>query len=297
MNQDIFCLSVADVHGNITQYEKIKQLVIEQHISLVFLCGDLLPKDGGSWSPDNKIRTIQMQADFIHNYFIGYLTDLGKLATVCAIFGNDDFKSNYSLLSNINIPRVHFLDTQVIDMTIAGQKVHIAGYPYVGLTPFLHKDWEKRDLKTEQPSYKIYRTDGYVSEKGHHIATDISTHSSTIETDLQQLATMSPPQETIYVFHEAPYDTPLDMIASDNKYIKEGQLHIGSKAIRKFIEEKKPLVTLHGHIHETFDESGEYMWVSGRSVSLAPANDFTSDNLSYIVFPLADAQKATRGSA
>lgn len=47
---------------------KIKSIVAHDKVDFVFLCGDLLPKTGGTWTLDNKIRTIQMQRDFIEDF-------------------------------------------------------------------------------------------------------------------------------------------------------------------------------------------------------------------------------------
>lgn len=47
----------------------------------------------------------------------------------------------------------------------------------------------------------------------------------------------------IQITHNPPYGTYLDMT--------RGGLHVGSKIIRNFIEEKKPLVSFCGHIHES----------------------------------------------
>lgn len=295
MKQQILCLSAADIHGNTVQYEKIIDIVVKRGVSFVFLCGDILPKTGGTWTPENKIRTIKMQADFINDYFIDYLARLGKVARVYAIFGNDDFRSNYGLLRNASIPNVTFLDSEAVRMPIDGQELYVAGYPYVGVTPFLHKDWEKWD-KTPNDKIKQYRSDGYVSRDGKHIAVDLADEAATIEQDLAKLASANDPRKTIYIFHEAPYNTPLDMIAPDNKYIKDGQLHIGSMAIREFIEEKQPLITMHGHIHETFDESGDYKWRSGDSMAITASNDFSSDTLSYVLFSVPDLARVERMS-
>ncbi len=288
MNSQTLCLSAADIHGNITQYEKIKKLVAEKHISFVFLCGDLLPKTGGTWTPENKVRTIQMQADFINDYFLGYLEELGKLAHVYAIFGNDDFRSNYHLASDANIQNVTFLEREVSTLPVEGQELYVAGYPYVGMTPFLHKDWEKWDTEVDKVPHKLYRTDGYSSADGAHFAVERAEDTDTIQGDLAELAKLSDPTKTVYIFHEAPYDTPLDMIAADNKYIKDDLMHIGSVAIREFIEKRQPLVTMHGHIHETFAESGDYKARIGQSLSLTAANDFASDTLSYVLFSLPE---------
>ncbi|MBP9667301.1 metallophosphoesterase family protein [Candidatus Saccharibacteria bacterium] len=296
MKKHFLCISVADIHGNKVQYEKLKQLVRTHKIAFVFLCGDLLPKDGGSWHIDNKVRTIAMQADFINSYFLGYLAELGALAEVYAVFGNDDFMSNYSILSNANIPRVHFLRNQTLQLPI-DDELYVAGYPYIGMTPFLHKDWEKWDVVPNELPHKIYRSDGYVSEEGQHIAVEKADDVSTIKDDLTTLARKSNPKKTIYVFHEAPFNTPLDRISQNNPYIKDGQHNIGSKAIREFIESEQPLLTMHGHIHETYAESGEFTWKSGHSVSITAANDFSSDTLSYVLFTLPDLGRLERLSA
>lgn len=280
------CLSVADIHGNKSQYEKIKRLVKKENISFVFMCGDLLPKDGGSWTIDNKIRTIEMQREFIDEYFIDYLSSLGKLTNVYAIFGNDDFMSNYSYLAQAKIDNVKFLNSETEPLLSPAQGLFVAGYPYIGMTPFFHKDWERWDDKPGSTPHKIYRSDGYCSENGKHIKADLKDSDLTIKKDLEDLAKHSDPKKTIYIFHEAPLDTPLDMIAPDNKYIKEDILNIGSKAVREFIISKKPLLTMHGHIHETFDQSGDFKWQTGDSVSITAANDFTSNKLSCVLFSL-----------
>lgn len=284
MKQPLY-LSVADIHGNKTQYQKLRQVVLEKGVTAVFLCGDLLPKDGGSWHLDNKIRTIAMQKKFIDDFFMDYLADLGKITEVYAIFGNDDFKSNYPKLVEANLPNVYFLDNQVVRLSSSESELYVAGYPYVGITPFLHKDWEKWDTTPNQMPHKTIRTDGYVSaDSAHHPVEYSQKYPSTIADDLNKLAKQSDPAKTIYIFHEAPYDTPLDMIAPDNKYIKDDHLHIGSRAIREFVEIYRPLVTMHGHIHETAQQSGDFKWQCGSSVSFTAANDFSSDTLSYVLF-------------
>lgn len=294
MTQQFLCLSAADIHGNMVQYEKIKEIVMQKHVSFVFLCGDLLPKTGGTWTPENKVRTIKMQQDFINEYFLTYLAELGKLTRVYAIFGNDDFKSNHHLVKGADIPNVTFLDREVERLGVGDQDMYVAGYPYIGVTPFLHKDWERWDKEPGDIAHKLYRTDGYSSADGKHFAVDLNDDTATIRADLEWLAGLSDPRKTVYIFHEAPYDTPLDMIASNNKYIKGDHLHIGSIAIREFIEKEQPLVTMHGHIHETYDESGDYKWQSGKSVSLTAANDFSSNTLSYVLFSLPDMSRVER---
>lgn len=290
-------IAVSDIHGNELQYEKLLQLAINKKIDYIFMGGDLMPKTGGSWSPDNKIRTVRMQRTFIESFFIDYLHRLGKIAPVYAIFGNDDFMSNFNLVTEAGVPNVHFLNNQVIDLQGSSSDVSVAGYSHVALTPFLHKDWEKWDTLPGQTNQKVLRTDGYLIDEHTHTPIDfmeIDKHSSTIKKDLKCLLAESDPRKTIYLFHEAPYDTPIDQVAKDNKYIQADQVHVGSHAIREFIVNNSPLATIHGHIHETFEQSGDFRWLNGVSISFTPANDFTSDQLSYVIFDIETPLNATR---
>lgn len=50
----------------------------------------------------------------------------------------------------------------------------------------------------------------------------------------------------ILAVHDAPYDTKLDIISSG--------LHVGSHAVRNFVEQHQPEIVLCGHIHESCGE-------------------------------------------
>jgi Icc-related predicted phosphoesterase len=119
---------------------------------------------------------------------------------------------------------------------LMNQKVHaagkrfVAGYSYVNETPFLMKDWEK-------PDEKIIR-------------------------DLNAMARKSDPRKTVYVTHAPPLNTGLDVIFSGT--------HVGSAAIREFLEKKQPYLSLHGHIHESPQMSGIWKDVIGGTVAVNP---------------------------
>ncbi|MCH4815439.1 MAG: metallophosphoesterase [Saccharolobus sp.] len=64
--------------------------------------------------------------------------------------------------------------------------------------------------------------------------------------------------KAIYNFHAPPYNTNLDNapLLDENlkPIVKGGEIvytHVGSKSIRRIIEETNPLLGLHGHIHES----------------------------------------------
>ncbi|MBN1896769.1 MAG: metallophosphoesterase [Candidatus Aenigmarchaeota archaeon] len=131
---------------------------------------------------------------------------------------------------------------------IINQKVYplggkyIAGYSFVNEAPILIKDWEKSE--------------------------------SLIEDDLERLSDKSDPRKTIYSMHAPPIGTNLDIIFSGD--------HVGSRAVREFIEKKQPYLTLHGHIHESPRMSGSWKDIIGETISVNPGKG------SILVFGLND---------
>jgi hypothetical protein len=192
--------------------------------------------------------------------------------------------------------RIHFLDNEVVQLPISESGLSVAGYPYVSLTPFLQKDWEKWDDAEGEMLQKNYVLDGYTSENGEHTPISFIKRGirSTVAEDLEQLAKQSNPRKTVYLIHEPPYNTPLDVISKDNKYMKNDSIHIGSKAVRRFIETQQPLLTLHGHIHETFRESGEFLWECKSTKSLTAAYDYRQSSLTYVHFLLPEVKDVER---
>lgn len=111
-------------------------------------------------------------------------------------------------------------------------KFFITGYSYIPPTPFLMKDWEK-------PEEEIFQ-------------------------DLKILSQQTNPRKTVYVFHVPPKNTKLDLLYNGE--------HVGSEAVRKFIQETQPLLSLHGHIHESPDVSGSWKQWIGRTLCVNPGN-------------------------
>lgn len=65
-------------------------------------------------------------------------------------------------------------------------------------------------------------------------------------------------ERAIFNFHEPPYDSGLDLgpaLTENLEAIQEGgqrkQVPIGSHSVRRAIEEFRPLLALHGHVHES----------------------------------------------
>lgn len=95
---------------------------------------------------------------------------------------------------------------------------------------------------------------------------------------VEQLAA---PRRAIFNIHVPPYESSLDIayeVDADLRYVmKGGRPHAvptGSPAVRQIIEETEPLLSLHGHIHES-----RGVTKIGRTVAINPGSDYGSGHL------------------
>jgi Icc-related predicted phosphoesterase len=168
--------------------------------------------------------------------------------------------------------------------------MHITGYSYIPPTPFQLKDWERYDVSQ-------YVDVGAVSpEQGKRTVPvpldDIKY--STIQDDLEQLVKQSPAKKTIYLFHSPPYQTCLDQANLKGKQVDYVPLdtHVGSIAIKRFIETHQPFLTLHGHVHESTQITGCWKEKIGQTYSFTAAHH--GPELAVIRFDTNDLENATR---
>ena len=69
-------------------------------------------------------------------------------------------------------------------------------------------------------------------------------------------------------------------------------VHVGSIAIRRFIETRRPALTLHGHVHESPRLTGAWRDRIGPTVLLSAAHD--GPELALVRFDLENPAGATR---
>ena len=98
----------------------------------------------------------------------------------------------------------------------------------------------------------------------------------------------------MWLFHAPPYQTALDRAALDGVAVDHAPLdvHVGSVAIRRFIEARQPALTLHGHIHESARITGAWQDRLERTVMLSAAHD--GPELALVRFDPEDLAAATR---
>ena len=152
------------------------------------------------------------------------------------------------------------------------------------------KDWEKYDVSR-------FVDVGAVSPEEGIRTTDVDkddSRYSTISEDLKKLSKNAPVDKTIFLFHSPPYDSVLDRAALDGESIDSAPLdvHVGSIAIKQFIEKKQPFLTLHGHVHESASITGKWSEKKSKTFSFSAAHN--GPELSVVRFDTKDLEKATR---
>jgi Icc-related predicted phosphoesterase len=98
----------------------------------------------------------------------------------------------------------------------------------------------------------------------------------------------------VFLFHSPPHQTALDRAALDGIAVDHAPLdvHVGSIAVRRFIEARQPLLTLHGHIHESARLTLSWQERIGRTVCLSAAHD--GPELALVRVALERPEAATR---
>lgn len=205
--------------------------------------------------------------EFMEEYLFQPIEELrgeGIDTRFLVILGNDDPKVHEPLLEEVSIQGlIDYIPqkvTKVEDKTVVG-------YPYVHPSPFRLKDWELYDVSRYVDPGCISPLDGI-----HTVDVDLGVLKyRTIKEDLDSLSEVSDPARTIYLFHSPPFNTDLDVANIGGQMIDHVPIdpHIGSIAVKRFIETYQPPVTLHGHVHESFHLTGKYFQRIGSTLTIS----------------------------
>jgi Icc-related predicted phosphoesterase len=261
-------LYTSDLHGKIPLYEELFSLATSSSAGIIALGGDLLP----SLPPTRRYEDmIPNQIAFIGQFLRNFLKRMIERTPVKQVFfipGNWDL--GYRNLFEEQMEGIIDLN-QKIDQISNGYE--LIGYPFVPPTPFRPKDYEKMD--DPESAWPPQRNPSYVrtSDQTDQL-TPIDPYlflrqRETIREDLDRLPSPLHPKKAVYIMHSPPFGTRLDVI--------EGGISAGSRSIRAFIEKHQPLLTLHGHIHESPALSGAYFDRIGKTLSINPGQSFETD--------------------
>lgn len=276
------CFFVSDLHGKTGRYESLFPIVEEESPDAIFIGGDILPhgasKDG--------------YGDFLTGYILPAFEKLrscmgASYPEIFLILGNDDGRHAEAGLIEA--------DREGLISYMHGRKKDFAertvyGYSYTPPSPFMLKDWERYDVSR-------YVDPGCTSPEEGRYTVDLSADEkryATIAEDLEVLADGDDLEDSVFLFHGPPYRTSLDRAALDGRIIESipMDVNVGSIAMRRFIEARQPLMTLHGHIHESARLTGKWLDRIGRTVMISAAHD--GKELALVRFDLDDPEGASR---
>lgn len=281
------CFFVSDLHGHVDRYEKLFGRMVADRPGAVFLGGDLLPS-GFQAAGDS----VQWGGEFIRRF-------LGRRLRLIRDELRDEYPAIFVILGNDD-PRIEEAAVQETEAEGLWRYAHnsrlsygdymVYGYSFVPPTPFRLKDWERYDVSR-------YVDPGCVSPESGGRSVPVSESEvrySTIADDLEKLMGEDGAERAVFLFHSPPYQTKLDRAALDGKMIDHVPLdvHVGSIAIRRMIEGRSPLLTLHGHIHESASITGDWRDRIDRTHMFSAAHH--GPELALVRFDLADLGSATR---
>ena len=266
----------SDLHGQGALYEQLIAIVAARRPRVTLIGGDLGPHSGGA-------DGIARQRVFLEGFLVEFARryhEASPGSELLLMMGNDDWAANHDCLERHEgaLWRVLHARVPIVD------GVPVAGLSWVPITPGGLKDWERwDDGDPESPA----RLDGWVSGKRgpmpHRF--DPERREPTIAAALAELVARTVPAETLFVLHSPPRDTRCDMIGS--------RAHVGSRAIRAFVERHQPPLVLTGHIHESPRVSSSYRDTIGRSIAVNPGQ-FGTQRLCGVWFDPADPPGSLR---
>jgi len=278
------CFFVSDLHGSWPRYDALFRVIRSEEPAAVFLGGDLLPAFGGLAAGGSE--------DFLEEVIARGLSNLREALgdaypRVFVIPGNDDPASAE--------PAIEAAAAAGLWDYVHGRRVGFGSHPVYGYacippSPFQLKDWERYDVSRFvdpgcSPPEEGWRT--------RPVDTSAPRYP-TIQDELARMLGEDDLHAAILLIHVPPYRSKLDRAALDGKQVDHAPLdvHIGSIAVRRLIEERQPLLTLHGHVHESARLTGAWSDRIGRTVCLSAAHD--GPELALVRFEADRPGSATR---
>jgi Icc-related predicted phosphoesterase len=268
-------LFVTDLHGDRRRYERTLALAVETGAWLVVNGGDMYPHNRTQGDQERFLR------EFLDPHFAKYqeagIRHFGFPA-------NDDLRvhdpqfdaicSRYPLVENL-----------------AGRKIPAGRFEFLGFNlvsdfPFRLKDRARMDAR-EFVFPAQFGTGILSGPGGWEEIPDWEAYARTLPTIEEELAALPAPDDpgrAVYVIHGPPAGLGLDVV--------RGGQPVGSPATTRFLETVRPRLSLHGHIHESPEESGVWMASVGKTVCIQPGQ--SASGLSVVVGDLEEMRFGKR---
>jgi Icc-related predicted phosphoesterase len=256
-----------DLHGRIAAYEKTFERALDADVRAIVNGGDLYPLGSDLF---------EVQEQFISGYLSKYIERCAQagLDFLCTL-GNMDLRGLDSEFIRVmdSVPSAHCLLDEMLEFE---------GYSFIGSPmtvdgPFALKDRCLRD--TEHSADPPVGGRALVSDSnGLHQVDDWGKTRAELPSLSQHLACLPRPPDphrAVYVLHQPPFGAGLGMISKT--------VDVGSQAVAEFLAERKGLLSLHGHIHESPFVGGRWRVKRGETTCVQPGQLMGKDCVSVVI--------------
>lgn len=267
-------LSTSDVHQSKKKWQKLADACKQEKPDIVLISGDLIYRE-----------YIEKCSLFFEHYIVPFCTEMKETCKeIIFIMGNDDPKEYepYFMKEN-NLWKC--IDNKVIYLDTEGVRdIAFCGIPQVLDYPFTYKDWIIREDENESrydinqkgnpTTYKY----GYFRPMQVDWRTEILKRPTFKDKFNELIPKIKDIKKSIWLIHCPPFGCGLDMC--------ESKLVVGSKSVTKFILENQPLLTVHGHIHESPEHTEK--WHLQMIDTWVVQGGQVGGNLHYVMIELED---------
>lgn len=244
----------SDLHGHTPFYRQLFALAVAERADAIMLGGDLLPH------ALQRATAIEAQRHFVTDELAPLLRAFKQQRPDCAVYtipGNDDWAAAYTTLAALEAEGLLIdVHQRVVPLD---RVLSLGGCGLIGLTPYAIKDYERRDLFDEPPARFAQALRSHSGEIAPIDQYELLGLPSVAE-ELSRLAAKSDPRRTIYLLHAPPFQSQLDR--------RTGGAATGSRAVRDFLRQRQPPLTLHGHVHEAPTVSGAWIEAIGTTIAI-----------------------------
>lgn len=264
-------LYTTDLHGSRAKYERVLEAARARRVDAVVNGGDMYPKDG----------PLERQHEFVSGFLDRHFAECARAGMpLLCMPGNDDLAGFDPLFEETCAGHAGVT-------SIAGRRVELGGSEFIGMNrvvdcPFGLKDRCQMDSRSyrfrEQISPPVVSDGEWPAFRGLKVLGDWYAEARsrpTLADELGRLVRPRTPERAVYVIHMPPAGLGLN-VCHDG-------MRVGSEAVRAFLLDAQPLLSLHGHIHESPRISGVWRAEVGRTVAVQPGQE---GRLTYVVADL-----------
>ncbi len=263
---------LADPHQSDDKWELLVKDILEKRPDIIAVAGDLLPKSNGILGQLSFAKVLRKYAQIIK--------DAGS--ELVLILGNDD--------NRLFITEMEKGDREGLWHYVADRVKEVKGYDFCGCPwirdyPFGYKYWVAAESPEDVFINSFQIGPPVVISENNKLETiydfkEYLVNKPSITESLEKMADqVKDMSKSIWLIHCPPVNLGLDLCGSGD--------YVGSPAIYKFLSERQPLLSVHGHIHEAPDVNGQ-IWAGKIGKTLCIQAGQLDGDVHYVMFNLTD---------